>query len=60
MPEDEDKGKGTLVTACSADFWRCGCILGVVLSWEVNKSIIWASLHGICSWLYVIYYVIAY
>ena len=28
------------------------------LSWSVNHSILWMTLHGILSWLYVIYYAI--
>lgn len=35
-----------------------GVALGVVLSWSVNKSILWGIFHGFCSWFYVIYYVI--
>ncbi len=33
-----------------------GTVIAVVLSWDRNKSILWAILHGIFSWLYVIYY----
>jgi len=33
-----------------------GSALAICISWSVNKSIIWAVLHGICSWFYVIYY----
>jgi len=33
-----------------------GCALAIAISYVANKSIIWAILHGICSWLYVIYY----
>lgn len=33
-----------------------GMIIAVVLSWSVNHSILWAIIHGILSWLYVIYY----
>ena len=36
-----------------------GSAIAVVLSWEINKSILWCILHGICSWFYVIYYAIA-
>lgn len=35
-----------------------GSILAVVLSWIVNKSILWAILHFFCSWIYVIYWAI--
>jgi hypothetical protein len=33
-----------------------GCCLAMVISWSLYKSILWAILHGICSWFYVIYY----
>jgi len=35
-----------------------GCVLATVISWSVNHSIWWAILHGICGWLYVIYWAI--
>ncbi len=35
-----------------------GTALAIAVSWSVNKSILWALLHGVLSWLYVIYYVI--
>ncbi len=37
-----------------------GCGLAMILSWSINKSILWAILHGICSWVYVIYYAMTY
>ncbi len=37
-----------------------GCGLAMILSWNINKSILWAILHGIFSWLYVIYYAMTY
>ncbi len=33
-----------------------GSALAIVLSWHRNRSILWAILHGILSWLYVIYF----
>lgn len=33
-----------------------GSVLAVVLSWDRNKSILLAIIHGFFSWLYVIYY----
>ena len=35
-----------------------GTSLAVVCSWTRNRSILWAILHGIFSWLYVIYFAI--
>lgn len=37
-----------------------GTALAMVISWSLNKSVFWAILHGILSWIYVIYYVIFY
>ncbi len=33
-----------------------GATIAVVCSWERNQSILRAILHGILSWIYVIYF----
>jgi hypothetical protein len=33
-----------------------GSVIAVVCSWDRNRSILWAILAGILSWLYVIYF----
>lgn len=33
-----------------------GSALAIAISWSVNQSILWAIIHGMLSWLYVIYY----
>ncbi|MHC4573484.1 MAG: hypothetical protein ACYS76_05050 [Planctomycetota bacterium] len=33
-----------------------GSAIAVVLSWQRNKSILLAIIHGILSWIYVIYF----
>jgi hypothetical protein len=33
-----------------------GSALAIVCSWERNRSILWAILAGILSWVYVIYF----
>ena len=33
-----------------------GSALAIAISWSVHKSILWAIIHGIFSWFYVIYY----
>ncbi|HUC86272.1 MAG TPA: hypothetical protein VL970_13830 [Candidatus Acidoferrales bacterium] len=35
-----------------------GSVIAVVCSWQRNRSILWAILAGILSWLYVIYFAI--
>ena len=34
-----------------------GSVIAVIASWSRNQSILWAILHGILSWFYVIYFV---
>jgi hypothetical protein len=33
-----------------------GAAIAVVLSWHRNKSILLAVIHGVLSWIYVIYF----
>lgn len=35
-----------------------GGVLGIVCSWQRNKSILWAILHALLGWAYVIYFVL--
>jgi len=35
-----------------------GSALAITISWSLHKSVLWAIIHGIFSWLYVIYYLI--
>jgi len=37
-----------------------GSALAITISWSSNHSILWASLHGLFGWFYVIYYAIRY
>jgi hypothetical protein len=37
-------------------FWGFGSMLAITTSWSINHSILWMILHGMLSWLYVIYY----
>jgi hypothetical protein len=32
-----------------------GTVIAVVVSWSRNKSILWAIIHGLLGWIYVIY-----
>jgi hypothetical protein len=41
------------VTRAGASF---GSALAIVISWSVNHSILWAIVHGLLSWLYVVYF----
>ena len=44
-------GNGSAAAAC-----LIGSAMSIVLSWSRNASILWAILHGVLSWLYVIYF----
>ena len=35
-----------------------GTALAMAISFNVNQSVLWAMIHGVLSWLYVIYFVI--
>lgn len=35
-----------------------GVVIAIVISWSLHKSILWAALHGVFGWFYVIYYAI--
>ena len=33
-----------------------GAVVAVLLSWTTNGSIVWAIMHGVLGWVYVIYW----
>ena len=35
-----------------------GSALAITISWSLNHSVLWAIIHGLFSWFYVIYYLI--
>ena len=35
-----------------------GSVLAIVISFTAHKSVLWAIIHGLFSWLYVLYYVL--
>jgi hypothetical protein len=35
-----------------------GTALAIAISYTNNHSVLWATIHGFFSWLYVIYYVL--
>ena len=39
-------------------FWVFGSALAMILSYTQNSSILWAIIHGILSWFYIIYRII--
>lgn len=35
-----------------------GSALAVAISWSLHKSLLWAIIHGLLGWFYVIWYAI--
>jgi hypothetical protein len=33
-------------------------MVSVAISWSINHSILWAILHGVFGWFYVIYFAV--
>jgi hypothetical protein len=44
----------------SSGVWSLGDMIAVVISWSINHSILWAILHGVFGWFYVIYYALGF
>ena len=53
--ENESTIKKTAKTGISF-----GCALAMVISYTNWHSVGWAIIHGLMSWVYVIYYVLQY
>jgi len=37
-----------------------GTALAMAISFNVNQSVMWAVIHGLFSWIYVIYFVVRF
>lgn len=37
-----------------------GTALAIAISYSTNQSILWAIIHGIFSWFYVVYFALVY
>jgi len=37
-----------------------GTALAMAISFHVNQSVLWAMIHGLLSWIYVLYFVIRF
>ena len=58
---DEDKRKGNLNAGSAAKAGiSFGSALAMVISYTTWGSIPWAIVHGLMSWLYVIYFILRY
>ena len=54
----QDSGNNGIRNTAISSGIGLGSVLAVVVSWERNKSVLLAFLHGIFSWLYVLYFVL--
>ena len=55
MTEREKGGKSYRGRAVTTGI-GFGSALAIAISWSAHKSIFWAIIHGLLSWIYVIYY----
>ena len=46
----------TEAIGCVYAVWALGMALAVNISWGLQHSILWATIQGVLSWLYVGYY----
>ena len=35
-----------------------GAAIAVTISWSMYKSVLWAIIHGVFGWFYLVYYLI--
>ena len=43
-------------SGCLTLFYTPGLVLAMIISWDLNHSVLWAVLHGWASWGYIIYW----
>ncbi len=41
-------------------FYSLGVTLAAILSWDANRALLSAVIHGLLSWFYVIYYAVVH
>ena len=58
MAEQHEKGSAAKTAAKSGITF--GSALAMVISYTTWKSVGWAIVHGLMSWLYVIYFILRY
>jgi hypothetical protein len=56
MTEESEKTASPTASDAAKVGIGFGSALAITISWSVNKSILWAIIHGFMSWVYVIYY----
>lgn len=57
---EKSKPGNVSISSASKGGISFGCALAMIISYTHWHSIGWAILHGLLSWIYVIYYIIRY
>lgn len=52
---DEGEGCGCLLLLV-VPLWIVGMVIAVVLSWELDRSLRWATIRGLLGWIWVAYH----
>ncbi len=58
--EEKKSSKKVIVEKTVKSGVSFGSALAMVISYTAWKSIIWAIIHGLLGWIYVIYYILRY
>ncbi len=58
MSENAKSGQASSAASAAKVGIGFGTALAITISWSANKSILWSIIHGLLSWIYVIYYAI--
>lgn len=53
--EDKKNNYNYCCNSKGIGFWGFGSALAMILSYAQNSSILWAIIHGVISWFYVLY-----
>lgn len=56
----EQQDKNTVISKSVKSGITFGSALAMVISYTTWKSVGWAIVHGLLSWVYVIYFVLRY
>ncbi len=58
--EEKKSSKKVIVEKTVKSGVSFGSALAMVISYTAWKSILWAIIHGVLGWIYVIYYILRY
>ncbi len=58
--EEKKSSKKVIVEKTVKSGVSFGSALAMVISYTAWKSIVWAIIHGLLGWIYVIYYILKY